>query len=276
MTKLVNMKRKTIYPIFNEDNAKILLFADSHIGSRYGLLDPDAQTKDGSKVNPNETQLAIWNQLQTIISGLPEVDVVLLGGDICEGTQYRQAGIGMVTTDTSLQATWGADIIDDICKKVKPSVIVGVQGTGYHVTNYVGGDLDWEVGQHLADRGYKVYFGVSGNVKIGETLWNIKHAFPRATVNRLVPLEKIFRFIARDYAAGRLKQIPDVFVRAHIHICMGPVRIEQRTYGIVAPCLKELDPYLEGKDYTWEPDLGVMLLHQRGKILDGELKRIVL
>jgi len=69
--------------------------------------------------------------------------------------------------------------------------------------------------------------------------------------------------------------MPDVFLRGHLHVAIGPVRVEQRTYGVVSPCLKELDPYLQSKDYTWEPDLGVLLVRQTGKYLDGELKRIV-
>jgi len=177
------------------------------------------------------------------------------------------AGIELHDADTDSMVRWASQAILEICKYLNPKVIIITKGTDYHVTAGIGGDLDYQVANVLSSS-YDVYYGIEIYAKIGKNIWYLRHYYPTVSVNRIMPLEKMFRFKARDWAAGKLRQFPDVMAFGHIHLCLGIVRIEQRTYAFTAPALKGKDNFIKSRGYGWEGDIGMIYLEQKGKYID--------
>lgn len=241
---------------------------DMHVGHEEGYLHPFAMTKKGVEVKQSQKQQLRHNQIISHLKEIGKVDVLILTGDLCEGKQIRMAGVGLNQTDTDTTVKWASQIILEWCYILKPKVILVAKGTDYHTSVGIGGDLDYQVASMLSASGYKVYYGVELLVKLGQLIWYIRHYYPTVSVNRIMPLEKMFRFKSRDFMAKRLKYFPDVMAFAHIHLCLGIVKIEQRTYAFTTPALKGKDAYMKSKGYGWQPDKGVLFLEQTGKYID--------
>lgn len=253
---------------------RILIIADLHTGSKYGLLPPDARNKQGTKVPQSSLQHKMWKKLMVYLSEIDDIDVLIIGGDICEGKQVRVAGIGLEDADTDLMVRWATMSLLEICRIVNPKKILIVKGTDYHTSRAIGGDLDFQVAQMLGAT-YDVYYGIEINAFLGKEkiLWNLKHVYPTVSTNTLTPLEKNHRLMCREYNAGRLKYLPNVYGRFHIHRQLGPQRIDstrdkKRVYGFVGPCLKAQDPYMAQKPYSLIPDIGILYIEQDGTILN--------
>lgn len=254
--------------ITRKKNLKIVIAGDTHVGHQEGYLAPNMQTKKGVVVRQSKTQKERHSETIRHLQEIGEIDILILTGDLCEGKQVRMAGIGLNATDTDTMVKWTSMTILDWCTILKPKYIVITKGTDYHTSVGIGGDLDYQVASMLSASGYKVYYGIEINVKLGELVWYLRHYYPTVSVNRTMPLEKMYRFKSRDYTAERLKILPDVMLFAHIHLQLGPIKIEQRTYAMTAPALKGKDSYMKSKGYGWEPDIGILFLEQTGKYID--------
>lgn len=261
-----NNKIVKIPEFIEQDDVSYAVLSDSHIGHIKGYLPANAYTKKGQRVPQNPLQRKMHRETIRYLKEIGEVDILILLGDLCEGKQVRTAGIELHDADTDTMVKWAIEAILEWCSYLKPKVIVMVKGTDYHTTVGIGGDLDYQVANILSQI-YKVYYGVELYLKIGQLIWYLRHYYPTVSVNRMMPLEKLFRFRARDFASGRLKVIADVMGFAHIHLHLFS-KIEQRTYMFTAPALKGKDNYMKSRGYGWEPDLGVLSLKQTGKYID--------
>lgn len=262
-----NSKVVKIPKISDVENLKYAVMSDPHIGHQVGYLPPNAISKKGHRVQQSQFQRRLHRETISHLKEIGKVDILLLLGDLCEGKQVRMAGVGLHDADTDTMVKWAVQSILEWCSYLKPKVIIITKGTDYHTTRNIGGDLDYQVANILGQT-FEVYYGIEIYAKLGKLVWYLRHYYPTVSVNRTMPLEKMFRFKARDFAAEKLKIFPDVMGFAHIHLCLGLTKIDQKTYAFTAPALKGKDDYMKSRGYGWEPDLGVLELRQNGKYID--------
>lgn len=269
MLRIINNNDVVKIPeISDVENLKVAVMSDPHVGHEVGYLPSNALSKNGHKVQQSKLQQKMHRETIRHLKKIGEVDILLLLGDLCEGKQSRMAGVGLRDADTDTMVGWAVSAILEWCSYLKPKAIIITKGTDYHTTRNIGGDLDYQVANILAQT-FNVYYGIEMFAKIGKLIWYLRHYYPTVSVNRTMPLEKMFRFKARDFVAKRLKVFPDVMGFAHIHLYLGLIKIEQRTYMFTSPALKGKDSHMKSKGYGWEPDLGILVFEQNGKYIDS-------
>jgi len=265
----------TIYNLKRMGFFKVVVIGDMHTGSKYGYLPHEAVTKEGVQITQTKWQRTMETNLLSEFKKIGEVDILIVMGDTCEGKQVKIAGITLSDADTDSMVKWATKSILDICKLLKPKIIIAVKGTDYHVSTGIGGDLDYQVASNLAYSGYKVLYGYpTANVRIGNLKWKLKHKYPTA-MNITPPMEKVYKEVCAD-AKAKGYEVPDVFGWGHAHQCVEPHRIYSTSaYAFIAPCLKLNDPHIEEATYVKRPDIGFLYIEQDADgYLNGRFIRI--
>lgn len=268
MLKMINDGKVFEVPeVKDQKDISYAVLSDLHTGHVTGYLPPNMMSKSGNLIRQNQLQRKVHRETIRHLKEIGEVDILIILGDLCEGKQVKIAGVGLHDCDTDTMVKWAVHSVLEWCSILKPKVIIITKGTDYHTTVGIGGDLDYQIASILGAT-FSVYYGVELYLKLGELIWYLRHYYPTVSVNRMMPLEKMFRFKARDVAAGRCKVIPDVMGFGHVHVSMPLTKIENRTYAFVAPALKGKDDYMRGKGYPYEADLGLVHMVQTGKYVD--------
>jgi hypothetical protein len=272
MLKTLTYNENISLPITTKHNFNVIVMSDFHVGSRYGYLPREVTAKNGTPIVQSKEQRLMEKGLHDQLNKVGNIDVLILDGDLCEGKQIKIAGIDLSDSDTDTTVKWATNSIENIISITKPSYIVIVKGTDYHVTNAIGGDLDYQVASALSGT-HVVYYGLPvANVRIGNMLWRISHRYP-TTRNITPPMETFLKELISD---AHIKQyrVPDVFVWAHTHQCIEPHRIlSTSSYGMVSPAQKLNDPYIDQSYYSKRPDIGFIHVEQDGDYLNGRFIR---
>ena len=259
---------KPVKVLPNSENIKITIIADAHGGSKYGIMPPGTVNKEGGVLTQTRLQRRLWKGYVKALNEIGETDVLIVGGDMAEGKQVKIAGVTLSDSDTDIHVSIGSSVLNYAIEQLKPKTVLCVAGTDYHTTYGVGGNLDYQIADKLIHD--DVSFGYVVNAEIGKskTLWNLQHKISIANVNQLMPAEKIFRFYYRDLASNRIKRVPDVVARFHMHRVQPPTIIDSNRYFIRGACLKGKDPYIATLSYPSNPDVGVLQVEQ----VDGRLE----
>ena len=111
---------------------RTLLVSDLHCGSHVGLNLPTVKLDKKVYANPmnivqRKVLLPFWDEL---CSSEP-FDNIVVDGDLIDGANPKDGGMGVWTTDLKLQAAVAAEAILRIPLKPKGRIDV-VEGTGYH------------------------------------------------------------------------------------------------------------------------------------------------
>ena len=112
------------------DTVRILILADLHFGSVFSAWDPDYILKSGNTIGLNPVQKILWEYLNTAISEVnkKEIDAGVILGDGIDGTQRRNIGRWLVSSDTDDQE----GCLVSTLEKFKVKRWYGVTGTEYH------------------------------------------------------------------------------------------------------------------------------------------------
>jgi len=205
-----------------KDIIRILIIADLHIGSVFSAWDPDHVLKSKNTVGLNPLQEILWGYINTAISEInkKEIHAGVLLGDIVDGTQRRNIGRWLVSSDTDDQKECSLDILE----RLKVQRWYGVTGSEYHelATSDIHFDICKELNKRLMPKAdpktWKSGWKDTGfDMAVNGYVLNFAHGssssfvYPETVMGR----ERLFMLSQAelnkcDYA--------DLITRAHIHI----------------------------------------------------------
>jgi hypothetical protein len=229
-----------------------LVIGDMHDGSRFGLAPPSWWSK--------RTQFMsewLWKCWMHMIDWLPpEIDLLVLNGDLIEGQQKRGDSVGLYTADLSEQTDMAIETLEPLAKKCKRIIRVG--GTAYHegfhgnlkaLDKHFGIDCPKDPRDHIS-RYIKLADGAVMHVAHhpggGSTLYK------GTNMDRELLWSKI---------AAKCHAIPDanILIRNHLHFygCLA----DAQKMIIQNPCWQWQTAWAQSKnEYRWLPDIGCVLL----------------
>lgn len=274
--KIVSRYDKTPWLLSEEETCEGVISGDWHIGDKYAPLPNQACTKEGQTVNPSKVQRKIKTDLIKQLKKVGEKELLIIPGDILEGKQLSAFGVPVSDSDTDTQVNWGLQFYEEtFYKYTKPRYVLICMGTDYHASLGIGGNLDYQFADKI-DELSEVVFGypnLAFYLGKGKLLWDVRHRVSIASVNRLMPIEKTYRYFYREEVENN-GVTPDVVGRAHNHsIVMPPTNVSMGSvskYGWHSPCLKASDVYGEQLRYPSLPKLGFLTFLQVGERLYGD------
>jgi len=117
--------------------AKMMVaIGDTHIGSEGALMPLEVNSEEwcegrNRRYFPNQIQKDIYKRWEMMVDEAPRPDILLLNGDLVDGKNYKENGMGSWTTDSLLQAR----VLADLVKMLKPRQIIATSGSPYHSDN---------------------------------------------------------------------------------------------------------------------------------------------
>ena len=111
----------------------LLALGDLHIGNEGAIMPEEVNTEECSPGRnrrhfPNEIQRILLKKWYEMVDECPRPDILLLNGDLVDGKNYKESGMGCWTTDAALQAKTLAVLV----KMLKPRQIIATSGSPYH------------------------------------------------------------------------------------------------------------------------------------------------
>lgn len=112
---------------------RILILADFHIGSMFSLWPPGFKTSLGTEVSPNVGQKYLLDHWRKIIAAIPQYDLLVLNGDMVDGTQPKSYGRFILEPEPIVQAQAALEVIRPVMKKLRAGGrVIVMRGTPYH------------------------------------------------------------------------------------------------------------------------------------------------
>jgi predicted phosphodiesterase len=227
---------------------RVLIIGDTHIGSDVALSPEELILKSNNRILANEIQLAILQEYYDMIDDVGTVDLLILNGDLVEGTNYYGEGAGCTTTSMSAQDKVAIDLLSQI----KFRKVVGCVGTKYH-------------GKCNPNHDQTVIEGLGG-VCMDEISMNIEqtriYANHRTPV-RMTQWESRPQSIAKDMLLNELNAMDfghyDIICKSHVHYY---IALDQGTsVGFVCPCWKGRDDFAKGacNPFAFNPSIGYVM-----------------
>jgi len=193
--KEINMKR-------------VLICSDSHSGNKVGLTPPSWWHRCDQGDGFHEQRKALWREFKDMVTAIMPVDVLVLNGDLVDGTQYRSDGLDLTVAQPQLQAEMAADCFDWIVGE--PDIFV-VSGTEYHVGSANCGDM--RVAELLAaEYEHRLFLEVEG------VTFDVRHFIGGSSIPHgratAVMKEKLWNTL---WTERQVLPDIDVVVRSHVH-----------------------------------------------------------
>ena len=229
----------------------IAFFGDPHFGSRHGLWPVSWLPND----SPYSGVRYLGQCFDHLVASWPDVDVLILMGDLIEGKAQKSQATGVFTANVGEQVKGAIEGLRPLAAKAKR--ILRVTGTPYHDQfDDPLATLDLALGVERVQQ----VFNISLPTPDGRpSVLNVAHHPPGGGV--LYEATKLNRQILWNIIASTTRKIPAArwIVRAHLH-SFSVLRLKGITAAI-NPCMKLADGYaVKGNYEGWQPDLGGMLL----------------
>jgi len=234
----------------------VAFISDLHVGSRFAVFPKGFHGKEGSNISRsmNQGQRDLLKYFKNFTRKCDElkVDTIFIVGDVVAGTNPKEQGLFMMTSDLDEQVDASVKLLEPLCEGRK----VGVwSGTQYHESR------DYRIHGTIARALGGEFFGNIANIKLipSNKVVNITHPASSALVYPETPMSRDMLFFKEAEALGKIPKV-DVIVRGHRHMFC---HIHKNAiHYIHLPCWQSFVPY-EGalKNYSrWQPDLGGVIL----------------
>lgn len=180
------------------------------------------------------------------MTDLIQPDIVVVNGDICEGTNYRSNGTGNWTNDLAMQMQTARELLE----MIDCDVFIGTQGSGYHTGK--NPSLDQKVIEQMDGQ-----FGVEKFLNLQGIRFHLRHATPFSSDPRSQPAR-----LGRDMANAVTDEAAfghvDVFVRSHLHRFSSLQTCGQ--LGVITPGWKARDDFVKERNLL-NADIGFVLFN---------------
>lgn len=216
---------------------RLLVIADTHIGSRYALVPPASRP-----FNPGPAgrfMSYIWECYQDMLRQLPPLDAVIINGDTLEGEHPTlRSAPDALDVSPLRQVDMAIEVLGPLREKTKTMWLI--RGTGFHEGKWNEGleRLGLELNaERWGDRRY------SGEVLDGDFFGlkvNAAHAMSIGALYQGTLADRTARFMALAEIAGKALHA-DLIIRSHVH--QTGLGCFQGRWVLVTRCWKLLNPY---------------------------------
>jgi len=234
-----------------------LFLSDMHIGSSWAMWPRNVRLPGGQRAELNKGQRYLWRKWENFKEVVPEFNFVVFGGDLVDGQNYKEDGVGQVTPHVPTQhegflETVGP-LLDD--KLLPGGKVFVVRGTRYHEELSSMDSLAKQLGVEQSQQGWwarpMIALGVGG-VKV--EVW---HKLSGAYIYQAQAMQReiMFNLVAapdKGYKA-------DLTVVSHWHIHI--VVIMRKQTVVAMPTWELQNPFaLERRQNLWIPTLGGVIV----------------
>lgn len=242
---------------------RVAVVADLHCGSRWGLrYKPNA-----SDPYTSPADLWLWDCWTRLINIWPEVDLLILNGDLIDGSQRKSEGTSTLTTCIDEQVDIAINCLRPLVNKAKK--VIRMRGTGYHETlhgNLSTLDREFGIKRPSGDKSLvrDIYLdGTPDSPDNEKVVLNVKHNPEGSRTLYLgTTLDRETRWATLAEAAHAMPKA-DFIVRSHIHFASEFTDHAQGKTIITTPCFCRQQPYaLEKRYYGWKPVIGGLLMER--------------
>lgn len=235
---------------------KLLVVSDLHIGSDFALMPPKVTEGEGDVQithGHSKAQAVLWREWVKMCKDVGEVDDMVINGDITDGPNVKENGLGVWTSNANTAIRVACGLIT--MAKAKRYHIV--YGSGYHVGSNPNADA--LVGEKLKDGKYDVTHGY-------ELALEYKDEGRRYHFAHGIGVSQVFNYrttaIARELMIAVLNQkqlgkYHGVF-RGHAHYFVSAEY--PNSFGMVVPGWKLRDIYGTKRGFGITPRCGYVLL----------------
>jgi hypothetical protein len=111
----------------------MVAIGDTHVGNEGAIMPEEVNSEDicegrNRRYFPNKIQKILLGKWYEMCDTYPKPDVLIINGDLVDGKNYKDTGLGTWTTDSLLQAK----ALSDLVKILKPRKIIATSGSAYH------------------------------------------------------------------------------------------------------------------------------------------------
>lgn len=239
----------------------VLVTGDWHAGHKTGLRHPDYEmweddAETSMKLGMSRLQEKIFEKFEHMVDYCGHVSYTFLMGDLVEGPNGKNNGLGLITSDIDEQI----NLAFYLAKMIKCRRFVTVHGSDYHAGYNLS--YDKQVARRLgAEYKNKIEFGDEYRKEIGGTNFYLRHSTPYTPKreNRVNSLISEIKEVTTEpnYLEGSIH----CAIHGHTHYS------EQVTYRgitkLVCPSFKGKDSYAKKKNCI-KPEQGFHLIEIDG------------
>jgi hypothetical protein len=243
----------------------IVVVADTHVGSIFGMLPPNFKTS-GDIIQPlNEGQKFLWECWLQFVKWVGESVkpvAVVLNGDIMDGSQDKQKGCELAIPLHRDQVPAAVEVLKPLKDVTGDAAWLLVQGTPYH--GGVAGGTDDSLAEALGCIPYPGYgtgrFSREAlDLDIDGVQLNFAHGISTTTgLYRATAIDRETLWAALAGKEGKALK-SDCIVRSHMHCYL---QVEHPTkHGVITPCWQLQTRHMRKNSlYRFIPDIGGIIL----------------
>jgi hypothetical protein len=221
---------------------RLIFIGDLHCGGHYSLW--PKEWLDGTREWTAQKYLYdCWNHF---IENVGYGDLLVLMGDLIEGSNAKAKGTGLHTTDLGEQIKGAIHLLEPLRKRF--THCIRANGTPYHEDQY--SILDWADSELEISESSQIL-----NVKLDEGILNIAH-HPQGGSSTMLgsKMDKMLKNMLIASNSGKLNKVRWM-VRAHLHEFA--LYNNRNTTIVQTPCWKLADFYFKKMNYeAYQPDIG--------------------
>lgn len=250
----------------------IVVVADTHVGSIYGLLPPGFVTSDDCPVNLNVGQKFLWECWQHFVAKVAAYNpaAVVANGDLIDGLQPAQRGTELCLTLLSDQTKAAQTILKDALKAWGSPKLYVVAGTAYHTSP--AAREEEVIAETLNAQTYKGtgtgrYVRQALDLDVDGVQLNFAHAIGVTTGSyRATAIDKEALFATLAGREGKAAKC-DGIVRSHVH-SFTHLELPHK-HALTTPCWQLQTEFCRKRgQYRMIPDVGGVVLW-----IDGAAKK---
>lgn len=222
---------------------------DTHCGSHWGLWPKDDLPGNRKKYKGVRYLNECFDDL---VGKWPELDLLILMGDLVDGKQRKSSGTGLFTTKMSEQVEGAIEVFKPLIKKCKK--VIRVTGTPYH-EEFDGCLKDFDKEFNIKTAEQVLDLNLNGNI-----LNVAHHPASGSTLYYGTAVDKESLWSTVSCAEKNTPQARWI-VRAHKH---NWIFQETRFKTVcITPCFELPTPHAIKQNYwRFQPTLGGVLMHQ--------------
>jgi|WetSurMetagenome_2_1015567.scaffolds.fasta_scaffold05392_13 hypothetical protein len=227
----------------------LLALGDIHVGNEGAIMTEEVNTEDvrsgkNRRHFANEIQKKILAKWYEMCDECARPDILLLNGDLVDGRNFKDSGLGCWTTDSLLQAK----VLADLVKMIKPRQIIGTSGSPYH------SDRNPNVDKIATEMCGGTFKGGFASIKFNDKRVYAQHKISVSKSSwqyRSTPLGRALVLAAlQESEFGHY----DIVLKSHAHYYtyVG----FSNSMGMILPCWKAYDPFGDTNIEFSNPALG--------------------
>ena len=253
----------------------VVIVADAHVGGAFGMMPRNFANNAGNIVGLNRGQEYLLKCYEHALAQVPdEIDLLVVNGDMVEGTNKAAAARGLSLVDPDYQGRAAVELFKPLAKRARN--VRCNRGSGYHVGNM--GELEEQVAKGLLaePNGRGRYCRPWWLGKINGIEICAHHAISFTSRYHSMPIEREIGH-ALEYTGRTNDDMPDVFVTSHTHIGLLIWR-DSDFLAIGTPPMKLQDDYAKANKFPWRwrpTKLGFVMLKIYDESHDGKRVDVV-